>query len=118
MSKPTGKCVWCGESGLTKGHVWADWINRLMSFSNNHEHIHTQESFSTRAAESKPETRSPKQGSALARKPRNTCGRCNNGWMSEIENSAIVVATPLILGQQCLLGVFARWRLASLLCLI
>ena len=59
-----------------------------------------------------------KQGSALSRKPRNTCGACNSGWMSRIENAVTPIAIPLILGKPCLIDTIGRWQLASVLCLI
>ena len=30
MSKPAGKCVFCDKPGLTKGHVWPDWLNNIL----------------------------------------------------------------------------------------
>ncbi len=119
MSKPAGKCVWCGRTGLTKGHVWADWLDRLMNFPENHGHFQTRDAFSrTDEFAPIPQTQTQKQGSALSRKPRNTCGACNSGWMSRIENAVTPIAIPLILGKPCLIDTIGRWQLASVLCLI
>src|SRR5436309_1950120 len=107
MSKSPGKCVFCGGPGLTKSHIWAAWVERLMNISDSlpSEHSITFNDFID-PAQSRPEKRSSRQGSNLKRKPRNTCGACNGGWMSSIENSAIPFATPLILGKNCLIDTF------------
>jgi hypothetical protein len=59
-----------------------------------------------------------RQGSVRSRKPRNTCARCNGGWMSTIESFAKQPAIPLIQGIDSLLTITDQFRLASLLCLI
>src|SRR5262249_10222680 len=48
----------------------------------------------------------------------NTCGDCNGGWMSQIEQRAIVSATSLIQGRPCVLDSKAQKALAALFCLI
>jgi len=90
-----------------------------MHFPDDHDHIYTEEVVSTiDPAKSKPQVRRSKHGSALTRKPRNTCGKCNGGWMSQIETAVIAVATPLILGKPYLIDTADQWRLATFLCLI
>jgi hypothetical protein len=112
MANPAGKCVWCGGGGLTKGHVWADWLRRLMAFQEDHQHLEIA------FGEPNTQTQTVRLGSALGRKPRNTCRECNEKWMSQIENGVIPVATSLILGKSLLLDISGRWSLAAFLCLI
>ncbi|WP_316161836.1 hypothetical protein [Bradyrhizobium sp. SZCCHNRI20481] len=119
MSKPAGKCVFCGGAGLSKGHVWPDWMNRILPNTATH---HEQEigKFST----FEPTVPGPAysirvaQGHARTRKPRNTCLACNGGWMSAIEGLARQSGARLLLGQPQLLDLVGQDAIASLLTLI
>jgi hypothetical protein len=119
MSKPAGNCVFCGRTGLTKGHVWPAWLNRLLPVTaTHHEQIVGKfETFTPTipGPEYSVETR---QGHARTRKPRNTCERCNTGWMSRIEDAAIEPITPLIFGVDVPLRMDDQRAIAALLCLI
>ena len=119
MSKPAGKCVFCGEPGLTHGHVWPDWLNNILPYTATH-HEETTGIFSTFVPEVPgPEKRvRMRQGHARSRKPRNTCGKCNSGWMSQIEDEVIPVATSLINGELFQLDEISQRKLAAFLCLI
>lgn len=119
MSNPAGKCVFCGEFGLTKGHVWPDWLNNILPRTATH-HEQTTGIFSTFTPEvpGPEKTIRERQGHARSRKPRNTCGDCNSGWMSQIENDVIPTATALINGKDFLLDEQSQCKLAAFLCLI
>jgi hypothetical protein len=123
MSKPAGKCVFCGGTGLTKGHVWPEWFGTyLPQISTHHEVEVGPQLFKTFTPD--PRIKSPEpsihlhQGPARSRKPRNTCKKCNSGWMSGIENLAIPYAVPLIRGTRFLFDTFGQRAVANLLCLI
>lgn len=119
MSQPAGKCVFCGGRGLTKGHVWPDWLNDILPNTATHHEQETGKFHTFEAQAPGPSyDRRIRQGNARARKPRNTCSRCNGGWMSGIEGLAKRVAVPLILGHSPLLSPFGQSSLSALLCLI
>jgi hypothetical protein len=59
-----------------------------------------------------------RKGHVGAKKPRNTCGACNGGWMSKIEEEAKPVLTSLILGQPVLLDLERQRLLCAFLALI
>jgi hypothetical protein len=59
-----------------------------------------------------------RQGHAGSRKPRNTCIKCNGGWMSRLEQSNMARMSSLILGKPVLLTTMDQWLLSALLCLI
>jgi hypothetical protein len=111
--------VFCGEPGLTKGHVWPDWLNNILPYTASH-HEQTTGLFSTFVPEVPGPEKSVKvrQGHARSRKPRNTCGKCNSGWMSGIENDVIPAATQLIKGETFRFGESNQRQLAAFLCLI
>lgn len=120
MSKPAGKCAFCGEPGaLSKGHVWPDWLNRILPRTATHHEEETGR-FDTFVPQVKAPaySRRIRQGHARSRKPRNTCKTCNSGWMSSIETLAIPYAEPLLRGNPALLDTFGQRALAGLLCLI
>ena len=119
MSKPRGKCAFCGKPGLTHGHIWPDWLGQVLPYTATH---HEQEI--GRFETFKPQVPGPehsiriRQGQARSRKPRNTCGACNSGWMSQIENLAKPYLSALILGQRAILSPFAQYAVACLIALI
>src|SRR5262249_53082188 len=72
-----------------------------------------------------PHMRTPKfetkirQGHTASRKPRNTCLKCNGGWMRDIEEAMIPIMPALIFGQpHYLLQVLSQRFLAAFLCLV
>jgi hypothetical protein len=114
-----GTCVFCGDRGLTKGHVWPDWLGRVLPTTATH---HEQEigKFCT----FEPKVPGPayskrlRQGQARSRKPRNTCLACNTGWMSTIENVAMPYMERLIQNAPFLLNTFGQRQVAALLVLM
>jgi hypothetical protein len=119
MSKPAGKCVFCGGPGLTKGHVWPDWLGKVLpQTATHHEHETGRfETFTPSIPGPEHSTRIH-QGQARSRKPRNTCKKCNSGWMSRIEELAIPFMVPLIRGERMLLSPFGQLAVSALICLI
>jgi hypothetical protein len=119
MSQPAGKCVFCGEPGLTKGHVWPDWLGNVLPQTASHHEQETGHFETFVPVIPGPEhSRRVFQGQARSRKPRNTCKRCNSGWMSKIEQFAIPFAAPLIRGEPSLLSPIGQLAVAALICLI
>jgi hypothetical protein len=111
--------VFCGETGVTKGHVWPDWLNNVLPYTATH-HEQATGIFSTFTPDvpGPPKSFRQRQGHARSRKPRNTCGKCNGGWMSRIESDVIPIATPLILGRQCRVTEEGQRKPAAFLCLV
>jgi hypothetical protein len=119
MSKPEGKCKFCGRSGLTKGHVWPDWLNSILPKTASH---HEQEigKFQTfaRSIPGPAHQVIVEQGHARSRRPRNTCLSCNTGWMSLVEDRARSCTTRLILDLPQVMDLSGQEALATLLTLI
>src|SRR5262249_25380118 len=99
MAQIAGKCVFCGGTGLTKGHVWPDWISKTLPVTASHHElvVGKWETF-TSTLPGPQYSIKQRQGSARQRKPRNTCKACNGGWMSLIERAAMTSMTLLIHG--------------------
>jgi hypothetical protein len=118
MSQPAAKCVFCGRTGVTKGHVWPKWISKLLPPATHHDHYVGRFFTFTTGTDGPPQSTEKRQGHATSRKPRNTCAKCNNEWMSRIENAAIGPTAPLILNQPFLLDTISQRLLVSFLCLM
>jgi hypothetical protein len=114
-----GRCVFCGGRGLTKGHVWPDWLNKILPKTATHHEQETGKfnTFETAVPGPKHVVKTA-QGHARSRKPRNTCVRCNGGWMSLIEDHARSCATRLIFDLPQLMDLRDQDSIASLLTLI
>lgn len=86
MSKPPGKCVFCSGIGLTKEHVFSDWLKKLIPKTADQSDMFAGMHFNARASEfgfhNPPQIRR-RQGSSQQRKKRIVCLKCNIGWMSE-----------------------------------
>jgi hypothetical protein len=119
MSQPAGRCVFCGGRGLTRGHVWPKWLDTILPKTASH---HEQEigKFNTFV----PMVPGPAykmrtaEGHARTRKPRNTCLRCNGGWMSVIEGHARPPGMKLVLDIPQLMSLGDQDVVATLLTLI
>jgi hypothetical protein len=120
MSKPKGRCVFCGNLGeLTKSHIWPEWAQTLLPEAATHRE-HSIGKFDT----FRPTAAGPalfqkiRQGHVGTRKPRNTCVTCNSGWMRLIEESTMPFLAPLLLAQPHRLDLAEQQMLAALLCLV
>jgi hypothetical protein len=120
MPLPTNRCQFCGNTGgLTKSHIWPDWLNRFLPRTATH---HEQEvgKFYT----FKPRMQTPayslriRAGHARSRRPRNTCAPCNSGWMSGIESMALPCGSRLIRGLPVIMRPFDQRVVAALFALI
>lgn len=86
---PKKLCFFCGLPGqMSKEHAWPQWMGRGVEVGS------TQTTWSVgygRTAENElteyPNVVSKKQGSVLTTRIREVCQNCNNGWMSQLENS-------------------------------
>lgn len=101
--KPAGRCIFCGRTGLSKEHVWSDWLKSLIN--RGPAHVQGSESFEfNRTTETfrttQPMTRKQKQGCLSRRTVRNVCEKhCNNGWMHDAVDAAKPIASKLIQGE-------------------
>lgn len=87
MSK---QCLFCDNAVNSKEHVWPRWLIRLLNA----------------AEESRPMSLRRHDGTVANWLAKNSplqfkevCIQCNNEWMSDLENAAIPVMTPLIRGK-------------------
>ncbi len=120
MSKPRGKCVFCGKPGeLTKSHVWPEWTGAIFpATATHHEQVIGEFATFVSKVGGPSHFRKRKEGHVGTRKPRNTCRKCNGGWMRQIEEATMPFMPSLLLGKPYLLDTICQRLLASFLCLV
>ena len=114
-SKQSGRCIFCGGTGLSKQHVFPDWLKKVLP---RDETINTQSTLRMTVPAEKtvvvgPPEVATRQGHLGTRKLRIVCERCNNGWMSRLENEARTCVTHMITGASFHLGADQQSALAS-----
>jgi hypothetical protein len=92
-----GRCIFCGNGSLTKEHVWPHWLRRYIPVPAHLNTLHGRldlEISSSRFMMSPIKRGSQSRpGHTTSRRLRVVCNRCNNRWMSQLQNAA----KPLLL---------------------
>ena len=102
LPQPQGRCIFCGGTGLSKEHIWSDWLSALFPRSDEHGEYYCsmhRNSGSREVELTRPPASSARQGSVFQRKVRNVCKRCNNGWMSRVVERTKPHVKQMILGK-------------------
>lgn len=101
-----GKCIFCGQGGLSKQHVIPDWMSSIIP-DVNVKHAQSTISTSIITGSAIPITTvlpeivlKDHNGVFGQRKIRNVCRPCNGGWISQIENNAKPFLNAMILGKR------------------
>lgn len=80
--RPTGHCIFCAATGVTKAHVFAkSWTNLFDEPNDTQEHevVHRHTNPGT------GEQHVIKRAKTFALVSRKVCAECNSGWLSELE---------------------------------
>jgi hypothetical protein len=94
MPKAQRRCIFCRGTGLTKEHVWADWLKGYIP-----KDMTDYSSLSATVHETHAEFGHKKHGGDLrSRTLRDVCKSCNNGWMSQLQQRAKPYLLPLVFG--------------------
>jgi hypothetical protein len=95
----SSRCIFCGRSPLTKEHVWSRWTHRYIPHNPSQQTgralvaVEYRDRTEFRRMRMPPD---PRQWQVRA-----VCARCNNEWMSHLENQIKPILMPLFAGQQC-----------------
>jgi hypothetical protein len=99
MPNPQRFCIFCGGPGLTREHIYANWLRNyipreMKSYTKSSSLIHP----------TRIKTLVKKEpGDPHSRRVKVVCGSCNNGWMSKLQESAKPILIPLIKGEHAIL---------------
>ncbi len=107
-------CGFCGNPGVSQKHVWADWLRRVILASR------AEGGAKRFRAEIEREGKTiPFQKSDLGITVGMPCNRCNNGWMSGLENDVMAFMPDMVYrGVKVLLDadrqtVLIRWMIKT-----
>lgn len=117
--KPPGKCIFDGKLGLTKAHIFPEWLGEHITEKTD-RHVHAVGNFETFT----PRTQTPaawtriRQGDTGSRKVRRVCGGCNSGWLGALETPAKPIVVALMNGEDVVIDLQMQRNLAAWLCAI
>lgn len=104
--------MFCGGRPLTNEHVWPDWIGRLFFGyePGGRAPLSAHRVSSSVGSERNRQWTAP----SFTTKAKIVCDDCNHGWMSELENAAEPILTPMLQGKRLILDdeaqtIVARW---------
>lgn len=93
-------CIFCGQTPLTKEHFWPTWMKEVLPQSKFNYHARGDFHYSGRNfAKSLNNGYKKITGPPGSWQLKIVCNTCNNNWMSQIENDAKPILTPLALGE-------------------
>lgn len=113
-SEPT-KCIFCGKSGLTKEHIFSDWLKDILPRREKDKHIDV---LNEGALVSTPTSLDQilnnekdikyQNGAANSKTVKVVCGSrgrtdakyCNDGWMSRLDEKAKPILRSLVNGEK------------------
>lgn len=95
MARPQRFCIFCGGAGLTREHVWADWLKKYVPKDMPE---HTALFAIVHPTHSEP-SRRKRSGDLQSRRLRVVCKSCNTGWMCRLQERAKPYLLPLIQGE-------------------
>jgi hypothetical protein len=104
-----GRCIFCGATGLSKEHVWADWLKAYIP-KDMAEHSSMSALLHPTHADRKTKKIA---GDPRSRRLRVVCRACNNEWMSRLQTATKPYLLPLVLGEVTALDVNAQATLAA-----
>jgi hypothetical protein len=107
--KPPGRCIFCDRLGVTKEHMWADWLRNyipreLTGHSTAFEKVHLRRSESSVRRQT---------GDPHSRRIKCVCRECNNGWMSQLQEKAKPYLVPMLKGDHVTLHRNGQTTLAA-----
>jgi hypothetical protein len=82
------RCVFCGHNQTTKEHVWGDWLTKHFPPLDDTERVFTQIDLGAMSEDEPENTSIQRPGHILTHNLKVVCQRCNNGWMSQLQQHA------------------------------
>jgi len=120
-SKPPRPCIFCGQSGVSREHIWPDWAAEYFPAVTGAREVRFKTLGKTGLLAEPPHDKT-RQGRVISKTLRVVCTECNNRWMSALEEAAKPALLSLILPGESIIGlddqaVIARWMaLKAMVC--
>lgn len=115
MARPPGRCIFCNGFGLTKEHVFPDWMRTVFTRLPTDTHTFYDIDYvdlPTIGTVPLPSRRTG-QGQVGSKKVKVVCRACNNGWLSQLEQNAKPLLTEVLNGRQRTFSVADQKLLAT-----
>jgi len=93
----TKKCIFCDGPGLSRTHIWPDWLNKLLKPGPLRQELIKKPVHTPGASTSHIFRAQIRQGSIFTQKPYLACMSCNNGWMNGFEVEMGKFSIPLFM---------------------
>jgi hypothetical protein len=94
--KPPGRCIFCDSLGVTQEHMWADWLRSYIP--------RTLAETRTRSAlihlDGDKTTFINRTGDPHSRRIKCVCRKCNNEWMSRLQEDSKPFLVPMLTGEE------------------
>lgn len=94
LPRPTRRCIFCNATGVTVEHIWPKWLRRYVPPALKK---HTYAGILVDRAGSERIARTW-SGDPTSRGIKAVCEKCNNGWMSQLEERAKPILIRLLSG--------------------
>ena len=97
------QCLFCDQAGkLTHEHLNPDWLRRYIPTTQRlktHHRGYMRQLDDSGRSQVVEESHRIRPGDPYANRMKIVCGRCNSGWMSQLQQRAKPLLLPMILGQ-------------------
>jgi hypothetical protein len=90
----SGRCIFCGGEGLSKGHLFPNWLSQYLAIADPHtpqKRMRIDWLVDKRGEILNSRKVKYRSGGVGNLKVRAVCRNCNNGWMSVLEQNAKVI---------------------------
>ena len=91
------KCIFCGNPGVSRTHIWPDWLSKMFP-ADARDEFREYRAPSSPTTEVKDLRSLKKQGNIFSQKPKLACVQCNNGWMNWFEDEISHLIRPALTG--------------------
>lgn len=112
--KAAKQCIFCGGGKLSKEHFWSAWMAEYLPRYPDGRRVEHYITFTKKFKLSRPPEAQTRPGQTWTKKLRVVCKKCNNGWMSVLENEAKPILLSLMASKPHILDVpvlqlLSRW---------
>jgi hypothetical protein len=99
MAKPQRKCIFCEGANLSREHLWPQWASKYLPQFSKNSHQEKTYIYNSSINFHEPKNYQKTNGRLWTKKFKVVCKTCNETWMSQIEEKAKPILTPLITGE-------------------
>jgi hypothetical protein len=108
---PARECIFCLARGMTYEHVWPDWLKRYVPKTiPKHGQFIAEISKDRSTFSSSIKTWA---GDPQSRRLPVVCGRCNGGWMKDLQDAAKPILEPILAGKPALITPYQQKLMAA-----